>query len=216
MHSQFDELGRRRPTDDEREFLKDTQDIVESWRQQAVKEGVDQGIARGLAHAVVRIYEVRFGAMPADLRTAVEDTREGQVLDAWLGLAGSRGADEIAAAILAARASWTKETQARFDHLRAKESAGPLTATEKAELVALTAKVEAKEAQLLDRAIVRLRGNVDALTQAVRDVESRREALARLFAQQQQLAADVRRFVAEFDHRRSFILDALARVASDL
>jgi len=53
------------------------------------------------------------------------------------------------------------------------------------------------------------------LIQEVRGVESRNEELARLVAQQQQLAADARRFLAEFDQRRTSILDALARMAGD-
>ena len=113
--------------------------------------------------------------------------------------------------------SWTKETQAKLDHLREKELAGALTATEQAELAALVAEVEAEEAQSLAPAMTRLRDDVEALTQEVRSVESRNEELARLLAQQQQqqLAADARSFLAEFDQRRASILDALARVAGD-
>jgi predicted RNase H-like nuclease (RuvC/YqgF family) len=111
--------------------------------------------------------------------------------------------------------SWTKETQARLDHLRGKELAGALTAAEQSELFALMAEVEAEEAQSIAPAMTRLRGDVEALIQEVRGVENRNEELARLLAQQQQLAADARRFLAEFDQRRTSILDALARVAGD-
>ena len=109
--------------------------------------------------------------------------------------------------------SWTKEMQARLDHLRDKELAGALTAAEASELAALMATVEEEEAQTLAPAMTHLRDNVEALIGEVRGVESRNEELARLLAQQQQLAADARRFLAEFDQRRETILDALARVA---
>ena len=78
-----------------------TQDIVDTWRREAIQEGVKQGLERG----IVRIYEARFGAMPEDLRAVIEDTHDESILYAWLELAGTRGADEIAAAIRASRAS---------------------------------------------------------------------------------------------------------------
>jgi len=87
---------RTKRTDDDQEFLMDTQDIVATWRQEAIQEG----IVRSLVH----IYESRFGAMPDELRTVIEDTHDEATLYAWLKLAGTRGADEVAAAILAARA----------------------------------------------------------------------------------------------------------------
>jgi hypothetical protein len=84
-------------TNDDQEFLMNTQDIVETWRREAIQEG----IARSLVH----VYEARFGAMPEELRAVIEDTHDEPTLYAWLKLAGTRGADEIAAAIHAARAS---------------------------------------------------------------------------------------------------------------
>ena len=103
----------------------DTQDIVETWRREAVQEGIKQGvqegikqgvqegikqgvqegIKQGVAHSLVEVYEARFGAMPGDLRAAVEDTDDEPTLVAWLRLAGTRSADEIAAVIRSSRAS---------------------------------------------------------------------------------------------------------------
>ena len=88
-------------TNDDQEFLMNTQDIVETWRREAIQEGVKQGLERGIA----RIYEARFGVMPEELRAVIEDTHDEAVLYAWLELAGTRGADEIAAAIHASHAS---------------------------------------------------------------------------------------------------------------
>jgi hypothetical protein len=74
-----------------------TQAIVESWRREAVQEGFQQSL--------IDIYEARFGAVPEVIRTAIEDTHHEPTLRAWLKLAGTRSADEIAAAIRASRAS---------------------------------------------------------------------------------------------------------------
>jgi flagellar biosynthesis/type III secretory pathway protein FliH len=92
-------------TADDQEFLMNTQDIVETWRREAVEEGVQQGVKQGVAHSLIEVYEARFGAMPEDLRAVVEDTEDEPTLLAWLRLAGTRSADEIAAAILSLRAS---------------------------------------------------------------------------------------------------------------
>jgi flagellar biosynthesis/type III secretory pathway protein FliH len=96
-------------TTDDQEFLMDTQDIVETWRREAVQEGVqqglEQGVKQGVAHALVEVYEARFGAMPEDLRGAVDDTDDESTLVGWLRLAGTRNADEVAAAIRSFRAS---------------------------------------------------------------------------------------------------------------
>jgi hypothetical protein len=96
-------------TTDDQEFLMDTQDIVETWRREAVEEGIEQGrkqgLKQGVAHSLVEVYEARFGAMPEDLRAVVEDTADEPTLVAWLRLAGTRSVDEIAAAIRSFRAS---------------------------------------------------------------------------------------------------------------
>ena len=92
-------------TTDDQEFLMDTQDIVETWRREAVQEGVKQGLKHGIAHSVVEVYEARLGAMPEDLRAVVEDTDDESTLVIWLRLAGTRSADEIAEAIRSFRPS---------------------------------------------------------------------------------------------------------------
>jgi hypothetical protein len=88
-------------TTDDQEFLMDTQDIVETWRREAIQEGVKQGVA----HSLLEVYEARFGAMPEDLRAVVEGIDDEPTLVRWLRLVGTRSADEIAAAIRSFRAS---------------------------------------------------------------------------------------------------------------
>jgi hypothetical protein len=92
-------------TTDDQEFLTDTQDIVETWRREAIQEGVEQGVKQGVAHSLVEVYEIRFGAMREDLRAVAEDTDDERMLLAWLRLAGTRSSDEIATAIRSSRAS---------------------------------------------------------------------------------------------------------------
>ena len=55
--------------------------------------------------------------------------------------------------------SWTKENQARLDHLRDRELAGTLTEPERVELAALMAEIEAGEVQALAPAMNRLRAS---------------------------------------------------------
>ncbi|HEY0992216.1 MAG TPA: hypothetical protein VGD80_34430 [Kofleriaceae bacterium] len=92
-------------TTDDQEFLMDTQDIVETWRREAIQEGVKEGVKQGVAHSLVEVYEARFGAMPEDLRAVVEDIDDEPTLVGWLRLVGTRSADEIAAAIRSFNAS---------------------------------------------------------------------------------------------------------------
>jgi chromosome segregation ATPase len=109
--------------------------------------------------------------------------------------------------------SWTKDSQARLDRLRDRELAGTLTEPEQEELASLMAQVEAEEAQVLAPAMSRLCAEVSEQEQELRGLQGENEELARLLARQQSLAADARRFLAEFDQRRAAILVALARFA---
>ncbi len=82
-----------------------TEDIVEKWRREAIQEGVKQGLERGVACSLIDFYEARFGTMPDELRAVIEDTHDESALRAWVKLASTRSADEIAAVIRASRAS---------------------------------------------------------------------------------------------------------------
>jgi len=86
-----------------------TEDIVETWRQQAIQEGLEKGEKRGLergaANSLLLFYEARFGAVPEDVRGVIEDTHDEATLHGWIQLAGTRGADEVIAAIRAFRPS---------------------------------------------------------------------------------------------------------------
>jgi hypothetical protein len=69
-------------TSDDQEFLMDTQDIVEAWRQEAIQEGGRQMLMRN----VIEIYEARFGAIPAEIRGAIEGAHDEPTLRAWFKL----------------------------------------------------------------------------------------------------------------------------------
>ena len=74
-----------------------TQDIVDNWRREAIQEGVKQG--------PIDVYEARFGAIPEDSRTVIDGTHDERALRAWVRLASTRDAAEVAAAIRAFRES---------------------------------------------------------------------------------------------------------------
>lgn len=86
-------------TKDDQEFLMNTQDIVETWRREAVQEGVRQGVEHGVACSLIDFYEARFGAIPADVRAVIEGTHDESKLRGWVKLAGAHSADEVIAAI---------------------------------------------------------------------------------------------------------------------
>ena len=49
-------------TSDDQEFLMNTQDIVETWRREAIQEGVKQGLEQGERKLLLRQLRRRFGA----------------------------------------------------------------------------------------------------------------------------------------------------------
>jgi hypothetical protein len=84
-----------------------THDIVEAWKQQWLEEGMRQGVERGIAQGVERgivrtlvdVYEARFGAIPAELRAALERTHDEATLRGFSKLFGVGTASEIAEAL---------------------------------------------------------------------------------------------------------------------
>lgn len=76
---------------------------IERGIEQGIERGIKQGSERATARSLVDVYEARFGAMPEDLRAVIDETHDEPTLRAWIKLAGTREAHEIAAAIRAAR-----------------------------------------------------------------------------------------------------------------
>jgi hypothetical protein len=49
-------------TSDDQEFLMNTQDIVETWRREAIQEGVKEGLEQAERKLLLRLLRRRFGA----------------------------------------------------------------------------------------------------------------------------------------------------------
>ena len=70
-------------TDDDQEFLMQTQDIVETWRQEAIQEGVKQGVQQGECAVLLRLLRQRFGdAVDAHLEQRIATASIDQI-DLW-------------------------------------------------------------------------------------------------------------------------------------
>jgi hypothetical protein len=76
-----------------------TQDIVETWRQNAKQEGREESHQEGVKQSLFDLCEARFGAMLQDVRAVVEGTHDEAVLRSWIRLAATRSNDEMNAAI---------------------------------------------------------------------------------------------------------------------
>ena len=94
--------------------MTDTQEFYEAWKREhealGRAEGLTKGRAEGLAEGAEAlskgldvIYRIRFGAMPSELRSVVEATKDPATLLAWLQLVETSSAEAFAAAVLASR-----------------------------------------------------------------------------------------------------------------
>jgi hypothetical protein len=90
---------------------------------------------------------------------------------------------------------WTREKQARLDLLRERELTAALPSGEQGELGSLVLEIEAEEAATLAPAMAQQRQEIGALQRQIQAVEAENEELAKLLAQQERLATDVRRLL---------------------
>jgi hypothetical protein len=90
---------------EEREFVMDTQDLYEVWKQKFQEDGREQGVnlglERGVKQTLLAVYDARFGAMPAEIRTAIDATHDLATLERWSRLMATQSPQEIAAALRA-------------------------------------------------------------------------------------------------------------------
>jgi hypothetical protein len=74
-------------TSDDQEFLMDTQDIVETWRREAVQEGVAQGVAQGMAQGerklLLRMLRRRFGEQVGSETERRLEAASAQQIEVW-------------------------------------------------------------------------------------------------------------------------------------
>jgi hypothetical protein len=75
--------------------------IVDEWRAEGRKEGLEQGLA-ALRSSVLRVLRVRFGgALPADVQAAVEGQADLDELSRWVEAASTAaGIEQFRAAVL--------------------------------------------------------------------------------------------------------------------
>jgi len=111
--------------------------------------------------------------------------------------------------------SWNAERQARLDQLRTREQAGLLAASEQTELGELIAALEADEARLLAPALTHLRAEQAMLRERLSALQNENEELAHLLSQQEQLAADARHWLAQFEQRHRSIQQTYTRLTGE-
>ena len=111
--------------------------------------------------------------------------------------------------------TWTAEQQARLDELRTRELAGILTTDEQTLLDEMIKALEAQEARDLAPATARLRAEQAALRERLNALETENEALARLLNQQEQLVADARQWLDQFERRHSHIQQTYTRLTGE-
>ena len=98
------------------EFMMSTQSLYEQWYQKVTEQGIEKSIEKGikkgikqgiersrkaLRQAVLTVYRVRFGAVPAEIAAVVEATREVARLERWIELLDTCSAEDFAAALRA-------------------------------------------------------------------------------------------------------------------
>lgn len=111
--------------------------------------------------------------------------------------------------------NWNAEMQSRFDQLRASELAGTLTAEEEAELTKLIESLEAEEARQLAPVLTRRSAEQTALREKLLALQADNEDLAKLLHQQEQLVADTRRWLTQFEQRHLLIQQTYTRITGD-
>lgn len=101
--------------------------------------------------------------------------------------------------------NWDAKIEARLGELRLRELAGELSEDEHAELATLLSVIEADEIKLLEQTIIKMSAEQEALRKKLRKLQNDNIDLATLLAQQEQLIADTRKWLAEFESRHLLI-----------
>lgn len=112
--------------------------------------------------------------------------------------------------------NWTDKQQTLFDELRARELTGTLTTEEQTQLAELMAMLEAEEARYLAPVAARMRAEQAALREQLETLQTDNESLARLLNQQEQLVADARHWLAQFERRHMQIQQDYTRLTGEV
>lgn len=112
--------------------------------------------------------------------------------------------------------NWNNEQQARFDELRQQELAGTLNEAEIEELEDLTALLTQEADDALLSAIDRLRNEQTVLETRLQQRQLENEELAKLMQQQEQLTAESRQWLRDFDRRHAQIRRTYTRLTGEV
>jgi chromosome segregation ATPase len=110
---------------------------------------------------------------------------------------------------------WDAKKQTRLDVLRASELADALSEPEQRELAELIAEVEAEEKRRLAPALERIQRDRDVLLEKLRRTQADNEQLAALVARQEQMRADARRALHDFERRHQTIREMYYQVTGE-
>ncbi|MCI0397010.1 MAG: hypothetical protein L0332_10295 [Chloroflexi bacterium] len=110
----------------------------------------------------------------------------------------------------------TQKEQTRLTELRLRELAGQLTKAEESELAGLMATIEQVEIQYLSPALERMQAEQAVLRERIEKLHQDNEELAGLLNQQEQLATEARRWLAEFEKRHSQIQETYTRLTGEV
>ncbi|VAW41811.1 hypothetical protein MNBD_CHLOROFLEXI01-2219 [hydrothermal vent metagenome] len=111
--------------------------------------------------------------------------------------------------------NWSKEQQARFDELRQREMAGTITAPDQQELETLTASLTQAADDALIQAITKLQHEQVKLEAGLQQRQHENEELANLLHQQEQLTAESRQWLQDFDRRHAQIRERYTRLTGE-
>jgi hypothetical protein len=110
---------------------------------------------------------------------------------------------------------WNAEKQTRLTELRRRELAGRLAEEEKTELADIMAEIEQQEAHYLIPAVEKMRLEQTMLEARLQNLHTDNEALAKLLNQQEQLATEARRWLADFEKRHLRIQQTYTRLTGE-
>jgi predicted nuclease with TOPRIM domain len=111
---------------------------------------------------------------------------------------------------------WSDKEQARFDELRQRELAGTLSTFEKQELDSLVAALTQAADEVLLPAVARLEHEISELETRLQDRQHENEELAKLLHQQEQLTAESRQWLRDFDRRHAQIRETYTRLTGEV
>lgn len=111
---------------------------------------------------------------------------------------------------------WSDEKQAQFDELRQRELTGTISDAEQHELEALTNMLT----QIADEALLpaneRLQRELTELETRLKERQDENEELAKLLHQQEQLTAESRQWLHDFDRRHAQIREKYTRLTGEV